>query len=202
MIRKAIIQICFSCIGLMCGVLPGYSQTFPVQANVQLAPPYTPYLGDYVMAGSEKLLVQLLLKDMSVPNYRVKLRLKIEGVGITIATPESFSGPPISLQGGVPLMLTSFELAPYFNLRNLQFAGITKNEFQRTARLPEGLYKFTIEVFDFNRSKQIATPSSAMAWIVLNDPPLMNLPFNRHKVTTLMPQFVAFQWTTTAYGLA
>src|SRR5215210_720047 len=108
------------------------AQVFPVQANVQLVPPYTPYLNDYALAGSEKMLVQLLLKDPSIASYRVKLRLKIEGVGITITTPENFSAPPVVLQGGLPTLLTSFELAPYFRTANLQFAGLSKAEFQRT----------------------------------------------------------------------
>ena len=180
--------------------LSGYSQTYPVQTNVQLVPPYTPYRADYINAGSEKVMVQLLLKDPTVSNYRVKIRLKIEGVGITIATPESFSGPPIVLQGGIPVMLTSFELAPYFNTKNLQFAGLSKADFQRTGRLPEGLYKFTISVSDFNLNKQVASPASAMAWIMLNDPPLINLPVNNHKVTNIMPQFIAFQWTPRHMG--
>ncbi|HYG20119.1 MAG TPA: fibronectin type III domain-containing protein, partial [Ohtaekwangia sp.] len=171
------------------------AQTFPVQSNVQLIPPYSLYLNDYVIAGQEKIYVHLLLRDVTVNDYRVKLRLRIEGAGITIATSQNFSGPPISLQGGLPLTLTSFELEPYFNLRNLDFAGLSKNEFQRTGRLPEGLYKFTLEAFDFNRTKQVAAPASAMAWIVLNDPPFINLPRNNSKVTTIVPQLIAFQWT-------
>jgi TANFOR domain-containing protein len=194
-IRFLIASIAFALFGTV-----SHAQNYPVQANVQLLPPYTPYLGDYVIAGSEKISIQLLLKDVSVNNYQVKLRLKIEGVGITIQTENHFSGPPISLQGGSPILLSAFELAPYFNTRNLQFSGLSKSDFQRTGKLPEGLYKFTIEVFDYHRNKQVANPASAMAWIVLNDPPLMNLPVNNFKVTNLMPQFIAFQWTPRHMG--
>jgi TANFOR domain-containing protein len=194
-IRFLIASIAFALLGTI-----SHAQNYPVQANVQLLPPYTPYLGDYVIAGSEKISIQLLLKDISVNNYQVKLRLKIEGVGITIQTENHFSGSPITLQGGSPILLSAFELAPYFNTRNLQFIGLSKSDLQRTGKLPEGLYKFTIEVFDFHRNKQVANPASAMAWIVLNDPPLINLPVNNFKVTNLMPQFIAFQWTPRHMG--
>ncbi|MBY0436500.1 MAG: hypothetical protein K2U26_20595, partial [Cyclobacteriaceae bacterium] len=183
------------CFTLFVSALPAYSQNFPVQASVQLVPPYTPYLGDYAAAGVDKMQVQLLLKDLTTFDYRVKLRFKIEGVGITIATTPGFSGPPLLLQGGAPLLLTSFELQPYLNPANLEFAGLSKADFVRTGRLPEGLYRFSLEVLDFNREKVVSNTALATAWIVLNDPPLLNLPFQNTKVTLTQPQYVTFQWT-------
>src|SRR5690606_25887234 len=41
----------------------------------------------------------------------------------------------------------------------------------------------------------VSNPGFANAWIILNDPPLINLPFNNEKVIATDPQNVMFNWT-------
>lgn len=61
---------------------------------------------------------------------RVKLRIKIEGVGITIQTKPNYNPPPLTLKGGgIPLFLTGSELYDYFLPQNLDFSGISKTQF-------------------------------------------------------------------------
>jgi TANFOR domain-containing protein len=171
-----------------------HAQNFPVQATTQITPPYSLYLQDYVSENNRLSLV-LFLKDLNHAEYRVRLRFSIEGNGISISTNPQYLPPPIILQGGVPLSLSGPELAEYLNPFNLTFAGLTRQEFQRTGRLPEGPYRICFQVLDYNIAVPVSNQSCNTAWLLLNDPPLINLPVNNMKVRAMNPQNVVFQWT-------
>ncbi|MGB3468517.1 MAG: hypothetical protein WBA74_24745, partial [Cyclobacteriaceae bacterium] len=171
------------------------AQQFPVQATTVITPPYSIYLSDYSSPESNSLQVILSLRELDRPEYRAKLRLTIEGQGITIQTRPGYTPAPIVLQGGIPETLTGYDLRGYFNPDNLVFNGISRNEFIQSGTLPEGFYTFTIEVIDYTRNVTVSNPSMANAWLILNDPPLINLPFNGEKVRASNPQNVLFSWT-------
>jgi Fibronectin type III domain len=172
------------------------AQVYPVQGNVVLNPPYSPYLADLTALGSQRFWLSLRLQDPTLSTYNCKLRLTIEGVGITIRTKNTFLPPPITLEGGgIPQLFYGDDLAAYFNPTNLDFAGLTRSQYERTQRLPEGVYRFTIEVLDYNRGTVVSTKIGTTAWIVLNDPPLLNLPANNTKINILDPTNIAFTWT-------
>jgi hypothetical protein len=171
------------------------SQVFPVQATTQLRPPYSLFLSDYAAPGSERLALNVFLVDAGRPELNVRFRLRIEGQGIRIETKPEFLPPPTSLTGGVPLQLISADLAPYFESRNLNFTGISQREYEQRGALPEGLYQFCFEVLEYNRGVKISNTSCAAAWLILNDPPIVNLPRDGEKVRIQEPQQVIFQWT-------
>src|SRR3954462_6539557 len=81
------------------------AQVFPVQSNVTLSPPYSGNLSDYTTPGSQRIIVTLTTNDATISNYRVKLRVTIEGLGITIKSKQNIVVNPIILDGGVPLIL-------------------------------------------------------------------------------------------------
>jgi len=170
-------------------------QVFPVQSTVQLTPPYSLYLSDYAAPGSERLLVTAFLIDATRPELNVRFRLRIEGNGIKIETKPEFLPPPVALLGGVPLQLVSSDLAAYFDPRNLNFTGITQREYEQRGALPEGLYQFCFEVVEYNRGAKISNTGCAVAWLILNDPPIVNLPRDNEKIRIQDPQQVVFQWT-------
>ncbi|MCB0497335.1 MAG: hypothetical protein KDC79_14435 [Cyclobacteriaceae bacterium] len=171
------------------------SQTYPVSASTQLVPPYSIYLADYVASGTDRLALNVFLGDVNRPELQVKLRLRIEGQGIRLETKPEYLPPPLILQGGVPERLISTDLADYFQPQNLNFQGITRQQFERTGALPEGLYQFCFEVLEYNRGVQISNSACTMAWLILNDPPLINLPKNGEKIRPQDPQYITFQWT-------
>ncbi len=142
---------------IMMGSLSLTAQQTPVQVTAILSPPYSLSLASYVRPGSQKLRIHLLLKDFTKLEYRAKLRVTIEGVGITITTKANFFPRPIILSGGVLEIFSGDELAEYFHPDNLEFAGLSKRVYQRTNQLPEGFYRFIIEVLDYNRGKSIYT---------------------------------------------
>ncbi|NOS90692.1 MAG: hypothetical protein HOP30_02110 [Cyclobacteriaceae bacterium] len=170
-------------------------QVFPVQSTVQLTPPYSLYLSDYAAPGSERLRVTAFLIDATRPELNVRFRLRIEGNGIKIETKPEFMPPPVTLLGGVPLQLISSDLAAYFDPRNLNFTGITQREIEQRGALPEGLYQFCFEVIEYNRGVKISNTGCAVAWLILNDPPIVNVPADNEKIRIQDPQQVIFQWT-------
>jgi hypothetical protein len=170
-------------------------QVFPVQSTVQLTPPYSLYLSDYVAPGSERMRMTAFLVDATRPELNVRFRVRIEGNGIKIETKPEFLPPPVTLLGGVPLQMVSSDMAAYFDPRNLNFSGITQREYEQRGSLPEGLYQFCLEVLEYNRGAKISNTGCATAWLVLNDPPFVNLPRDNDKVRAQDPQQVVFQWT-------
>ncbi len=171
------------------------AQNFPVQATVQLVPPYSLYLEDYASVSGEKLSLMLFLKELDRLDYRVRLRLSIEGNAVRLQTTPNYIPPPVLLQGGAPLRLTGNDLAGYLDPNNLTFTGISRQEFQKTGRLPEGFYRVCIEVLDYNLGVVVSNLACANAWLILNDPPLVNLPQNNTKLRATYPQNIVFQWT-------
>jgi hypothetical protein len=193
---------------------PALAQVFPLQVSPQLVPPYSPYLSDYAAPGSQVLVVQVRANDLTLTNYPCKLRIKIEGVGIDIRTKQDFTPAPLMLHGGgIPELLYGEDLAAYFDADALDFSGYSRAEYQRTARLPEGVYRFSVEVLDYYRGSVVSNTGTATAWIILNDPPLLNLPAQHSTVRVQDPQNILFTWTprhtgspnaafTTAYTFA
>ena len=80
------------------------AQTFPVQVTPQLIPPYSAKLSDFTTVSNEKLFVNILLTDVNEVNRRVRLKMSIEGQGLSITTRDIVSGAtPIFVDGGVNL---------------------------------------------------------------------------------------------------
>ena len=175
-------------------VLLSYAQTYPVQVIPQLVPPPPVYLSDYANAGmaNNKLSVQLLLTDLAETNRQVRVKMYIEGNGINAQSRDFVVGAqPVFLDGGTPLLLNSYDLAPYFELQNLQ--GISAGAYANA--LPEGLYKYCFEVYDFISGNPISNKSCTNVLLFLNDPPFLNLPQNNINLEALDPQYILFQWT-------
>lgn len=171
------------------------SQDYPVQVTTIVTPPYSLYLSDYASPESNTLQVMLQLKELDRPEYRVKLRITIEGQGISLRTKATFVPRAIVLQGGVPEMLTGADLSAYLNPNNMDFLGTTQQAFMRTGMFPEGFYTFKVEVLDYVRNVVVSNAGVGNAFIILNDPPLINLPFNNDKVVATDPQNIIFSWT-------
>ncbi|HEY9008784.1 MAG TPA: fibronectin type III domain-containing protein, partial [Ohtaekwangia sp.] len=178
-----------------------HAQSYPVQINIGLTPPYSAFLTDYTQPGAQKFTATFLLRDLNVTDYRGKLRLTIEGVGITIRTKANYIPlRPITLYGGESLTLFGEDLEEYFDPNNLDFAGITKNQYEKGAKLPEGVYRFTLEVLDYHRGSLVSNKGTAVAWVILNDPPILNSPKNNGKLTIIDPQNAVFNWTPRQTG--
>lgn len=182
-------------IGIILTAFQARGQRYPVWATTQLTPPYSVYLSDYTVPGTDLLIVNLLLQDVNEPAYNVRLHFRLEGAGIRIETKPQVSLPPIILEGGVPTLLTAADLEPYLSPENLQFSGISREAYQQAGALPDGFYQFCFTVTDYRRPDVVlSNESCAQAWLVLNDPPRINQPFCGTTVPLTDPQNIFFQW--------
>ncbi|MBN4072962.1 fibronectin type III domain-containing protein [Crocinitomix catalasitica] len=175
----------------------GESQTYPVQAFVQLNPPYSSYLPDYSDPFNNQMKVLLTLTDFTVPSYQVKMRLSFEGSGYSIKTADLLPLPIITLSPGVPVEISGSDLSPYLMSSNLIFTGIDPVDYELRKVLPEGPVTVCAEIIDYSGPNQsvLSNNSCTQAWFSLFDPPLLNLPFCGTQITPTDPQNVLFSWT-------
>ncbi|SHN38805.1 fibronectin type III domain-containing protein [Chitinophaga sp. CF418] len=173
-----------------------YAQTsYPVMATMQINPPYSLYLSDYAAPDVQRMQVHILLKDLTVSDYKCRLRIKIEGFGVTLQSKPGFYTAPIILQGGEMISLSGPDLATYLNPQNLLIQGLDNSALTKQgAKLPEGIYKFTVEVMDYTRNIVVSNQGNAVVSTFLSYPPIINLPMANTKVDAMEPQNVVFQW--------
>ncbi len=169
------------------------AQIFPVQVTPQVIPPYSLKLSDYNTSTSEKLILNLLFTDVREFNRQVRLKVYIENnAGLSIRSNDFVVGTnPIFLDGGIPLRLSNVDLQPYFSLQNL--LGVSPQQY--STPLPEGLYQFCFEVYDVLTDVRLSRKSCVPVYLVLNDPPFLNLPIRGEQVLIKEPQNIIFQWT-------
>ncbi|WP_438711692.1 hypothetical protein ACSTS3_03685 [Aquimarina muelleri] len=170
-----------------------WSQVFPVNITPQVIPPYSLKLSEYSTSVSDKIILNLLLTDITESNRQVNLKFFVENnAGLSIQSTDVVIGAnPIFLDGGVPLRLSNLDLQAYFEFQNLR--GISPQQY--SVPLPEGLYRFCFEVYDAKSGQQISRKSCTSVYLVLNDPPFLNLPNRGEQVLMRDPQNIIFQWT-------
>ena len=170
-----------------------WSQVFPVNVTPQVIPPYSLKLSEYSTSVSDKIILNLLLTDITESNRQVNLKFFVENnAGLSIQSTDVVIGAnPIFLDGGAPLRLSNLDLQAYFEFQNLR--GISPQQY--SVPLPEGLYRFCFEVYDAKSGQQISRKSCTSVYLVLNDPPFLNLPNRGEQVLMRDPQNIIFQWT-------
>ena len=170
-----------------------YAQLFPVQVNPKMIPPYSLKISEYGTAQSERFVLNLLSIDVTDISRRVTLKVYIENnEGFSAQSNDVVVGAnPIVLDGGIPVRLTNIDLQAYFSLQNLR--GISPQQYNRS--LSEGLYRFCFEVFDARTGQQLSRKSCATAYLVLNEPPFLNLPNRGELIAQNELQNIIFQWT-------
>lgn len=168
------------------------AQVYPVQVNSTVLPPYLSTVASYSTTINQKYLVNIFTADLTTVNRQARLKLYIEGNGIQAQSQSVVNGAtPIYLNGGETLSLSNLDLAPYFQIENLQ--GITPTQYANV--LPEGNYKFCIEVYDYLTNQRISQKSCTFYYFLYNQPPLLNLPQNHSVVFYQDPQNIIFTWT-------
>ena len=171
-----------------------FSQSFPVQVIPQVTPPSPIYFANYADAStvSSPLRVQIVLNDFEISNRAIRLRTYFNGGGIAFQSNDVVIGADaLFLEGGVPLVLTNAQLAPYFRFENI--SGISPNVYGNA--IPEGAYTFCFEVFDVLTGNRLSQRSCATSVIFQNEPPFLVSPRDEINVEETNPQQIVFQWT-------
>ncbi|MEO6305331.1 MAG: fibronectin type III domain-containing protein, partial [Bacteroidia bacterium] len=174
------------------------AQNYPVQVTTILTPPFSGYISDYSGIGNQNLKLIVLFNDFTKPSYNIKLKFKLSGQNINIESKNFYYEGPFTLIPGVPLEIEGSDLAGLLNSNNLDFTGLSKQQYESSKVLPEGLYTLTFTAYDFNNPTaiQVSNQSSFSAWMLLNDPPYLNMPFCGNVQPVTNPQNIIFQWTS------
>ena len=67
-----------------------FAQRTPITVTTILTPPYTTSLFTMAESGSTRLMVNLLVNDVTITEIPVKLHIKMESAGITIESIPTF----------------------------------------------------------------------------------------------------------------
>ncbi|GAA4278348.1 fibronectin type III domain-containing protein [Aquimarina mytili] len=187
-------KLLLTLIVLVYGFNQATAQRFPITVVPQVNPPAPVNFHNYADGTTinSPLRVQLLLNDLTVTNEQIRLKISFEGNGIAFESRDVVVGASqLFIDGGVPLILTNAELAPYFEFQNIQ--GINPNIYGQT--IPEGSYQFCFEVFDFITGNRFSSKTCATTYIFKNEPPLLNLPLNKVNIEPKEVDNIVFQWT-------
>lgn len=180
---------------LFCSVLGGWgahAQLFPVQLTPVFNSPYSVKLSDYATSMDTKMRLLINPTDISISQRQVRLKLHIQGNGLNIQTSDYMVGQrPIFINGGELQTLTNTDIGALFRLENLQ--GITALQYANG--LPEGMYSFCFEMFDYMTNQRISQKSCASLYLILNDPPLLNTPQKNEQIASSDFPNIMFTWT-------
>jgi len=138
--------------------------------------------------------MQLLINpnDISISQRQVRLKFYIQGNGLNIQSSDYIQGQrPIFINGGELQSLTNIDIAALFRLENLQ--GITPQQYANG--LPEGMYNFCFEMYDYITNQKISQKSCAGLYLILNDPPLLNTPQRNEQIAATDFPNILFTWT-------
>lgn len=178
------------------------AQQFPATAVVTLGTPKPLYLSEYYAPGANALTATLVLSDFSVPSFNAKIRITIEGNNLKIRTKDSFLPvAPINLTPGVPTVLSGSDLQPYLAYENVDLLSGDPNAFIVSGgKLPEGFYKFCVEVLDYRSGVAISREACAMANIFREQPPRPLQPLIGKMVQPMTPQNILLSWQVAPGG--
>jgi len=184
--------------------LASSAQFYGVGVTTQIIPPYSVYLPDYVVPGTEKLRLVVIQRDLTQASYMIRLRMSIEINGrVIMRTAASYQPPPITLAPGVPTVISGSDLTAYLESQNLDFTGYSRGQYDRTKSIPEGACKVSFTAYDYRRSSvQVSAEGAAYFYVSRLEPPLVNLPACGSALVPARPQQVIFQWMPLNAGAA
>ena len=179
------------------GKQQGYAQYYPIHATIQWPSPQSPYLSDYYSGDRDRLIVNLLNRDLQQPLLFAKLRIKIKSTGFLATSREEISYPMLELSANVPTRLTNIDLSPYLQPQNLQINGSLRN-----GQLPTGYTEFSVQVVDYYTGRALSDWHSGRSYLDVKKPPLLNFPEKDVQIGITDPLYIRFQWMPRHQGLA
>ncbi|KAF2331738.1 fibronectin type III domain-containing protein [Flavobacterium ginsenosidimutans] len=169
-----------------------YAQLYPVQLTPVFKSPYSVKISDYATSMDAKFQLLINPTDITISQRKVRLKLYIQGNGVNIRSSDYITGQkPIFINGGEFQTLTNTDISALFRLENLQ--GITSSQYANP--LPDGMYDFCFEMYDYITNQKISQKSCASIYLVLNDPPLLNTPQKNEQIAASDFPNIMFTWT-------
>ncbi|WP_406845352.1 fibronectin type III domain-containing protein [Flavobacterium soyae] len=169
-----------------------YAQLYPVQLTPVFKSPYSVKISDYATSMDTKFQLLINPTDITISQRQVRLKLYIQGNGVNIRSSDYITGQrPIFINGGEFQTLTNTDISALFRLENLQ--GITPSQYANP--LPDGMYDFCFEMYDYITNQKISRKSCASIYLLLNDPPLLNTPQKNEQIAASDFPNIMFTWT-------
>ncbi len=171
-----------------------FAQRYPINIVPRVQAPSPVNFFNYADETSlnSPITVQLFLNDLTVSNRQIRLKTYFEGGNINFTSNDFVLGAEnLFIEGGVPLTLTNVELAPYFKLENI--SGISPTVYGQA--IPEGSYDFCFEIFDYISGAKLSDKVCRTVFIFKNEPPILNVPFNKANIEPKDFENIVFQWT-------
>ena len=179
------------------GKQQGYAQYYPIHATIQWPSPQSPYLSDYYSGSRDRLIVNLLNRDLQQPLLFARLRIKIKSTGFLATSREEISYPMLELSANVPTRLTNIDLSPYLQPQNLQINGRLHN-----GQLPTGYTEFSVQVVDYYTGRTLSDWHTGRSYLDVKKPPILNFPEKDAQIGVTDPLYIRFQWMPRHQGLA
>ena len=179
------------------GKQQGYAQYYPIHATVQWPSPQSPYLSDYYSGSRDRLIVNLLNRDLQQPLLFARLRIKIKSTGFLATSREEINYPMLELSANVPTRLTNIDLSPYLQPQNLQINGNLRN-----GQLPTGYTEFSVQVVDYYTGRTLSDWHTGRSYLDVKKPPILNFPEKDAQIGVTEPLYIRFQWMPRHQGLA
>lgn len=184
-------------LGICCSYSIGYAQPYPVTTGIVVTS-HSAYLDQY--AQPNNTIVTLLSTD-SRSVYNARMRVIISGQGFTLKTKTTYQPGPIYLYKDQPLVLTGLNLAPYFDINNLDMEGLSYSELLNSGgRLPDGPISICVEVYDYYRENEPPVSNTACSYGTVQAflPPIIVNPIGPQDLTT--PQNILLSWQSQHFG--
>lgn len=191
-------------ISTFCLVQAALAQVAPVDITVQLVPPYTSRIVDYVSPGNEKLRIIALQRDLTQASYRFFLRMEVSVNGqVLFRTSRNWQPTPITVAPGTPVILDGADLQPYFDANHLDFVNFNRDQYMVNPNLPEGYTSICFTAYDYSRPDvAVSQNNCGNYFLALPEPPMLNYPACGMQVRALSPQQVIFSWIPMNMGNA
>ncbi|MGI6370834.1 MAG: hypothetical protein GX372_00750 [Ignavibacteria bacterium] len=135
--------------------IPAISQEYPIEVTLQIPPPYSPYIVDYLNGTPNSVAI---IRNISNSEQKIKFVGTITGDnGIKIQTNENYSPlQPLVLNPMETKVLNSATFKNYYKADNFDVSGFDKNEIIRLGTLPEGNYDICFKALDYSSGQQLS----------------------------------------------
>ncbi len=175
----------------------GLKTSAQVQVSVATKQPLSGVARDYIEQGSN---ITITVKNITPIIQKVKIFHSINNVNngdISIGIKPGFQFQSISL---LPwqikvLSVKDLFLQSGFDIKDIEFKGLSKDSYLNNETLPEGLYSFCAK-YVANGQETFNTACTNFL-ISSNPPPIVLNPVHNSTVKPLTPQNVVFNWTPT-----
>lgn len=179
------------------------AQTYPVQINLSVMPPYTSNLNDYIN-NPNKIVASITHAYFDYPDVELYLKGSItsEG-GVVVKTKESYKpGSPIHLSRGSVFPLTLDIISELFDINQLDVVGIDLKDILSGAGLPEDNYQICLRAFDYQTNQPLSEdePLGCSNYFSITnlEAPFISYPFCGDTVSLHPFQNFMVSWTTPA----